>query len=201
MLRMSLSYCFIPEKCALKRRKVKSIKRTRSPSPRRRSQPRKRSPPRRPTKRRRPRKPTPPPPIKKKRRRPTPPPPPPPRKKRRKPTIVATPPPRKRSTTKKYVRRVQEAKPQSKVSTETTHETWVCDPENGLCHLVHEDYSKSSNNKEGAYKGPLVPANDVNLLDLASGIDGDTYCAVADGLDKKWVKCGSPGAENCDCKK
>lgn len=201
---MSLSYCFIPEKCALKRRKVKSIKRTRSPS-RRRSKPRKRSrsPPRRPTRRRRPRKPTPPPPIKKKRRRPTPPPPPPPprRKKRRKPTIVETPPPRKRSTTKKYVRRVQEAKPQSKVSTETTHETWVCDPENGLCHLVHEDYSKSSNNKEGAYKGPLVPANDVNLLDLASGIDGDTYCAVADGLDKKWVKCGSPGAENCDCKK
>ena len=208
VLRMSLNYCFVPEHCALKRRREKSKRKRRSRKLRKRSKPRRRTrskriTPRRVPRKRKSRKSRKSTPKKKRRRKPTPPPPEPPKKRRRR--RKTTPPPqppkprKRRTTSKQYVRKVREAEPTSKVMTETTHETWVCDPENGLCHLVHEDYTKSTADKTGTYKGPLIPANDVNLLDLASGLDGETYCAVADGMGTKWAKCGTKGAENCDC--
>ena len=202
---MSLDYCFNPTNCALRRR-------PKSPSPvKRRSKPRKRktrskprSKPKRKSRPRRRRTKSKPKKRKKRLRKPTPPPPSPPKKKRKRRRRRS----RTKSKTKRRSRRHRRSKsfsrsivekPRSKVVTETSYETWVCDPDDGVCRLVRQDYSKGSADKVGRYQGPLIPANDANLLDLASGLDGATYCAVADGLGQKWVKCGTKEAENCDC--
>jgi hypothetical protein len=47
---------------------------------------------------------------------------------------------------------------------------------------------------------PLINANKVKLLDLAKGVDGFTYCAIATSNNsKKWEKCGRSTTQGCDC--
>ena len=58
---------------------------------------------------------------------------------------------------------------------------------------------KTTYQREPTNGYPLINANNVKLLDLAMGVDGSTYCAVATSNNsKKWEKCGS-STSNCDC--